>query len=593
MRRPLHLLGRLLILASALLVLACSAAPLPTPPEAPAVASVPDRPGTPNMTRQCREVAGPPRVERISEHVWVAIGYDIANTVVISTPEGLVVVDAGMTLARARATMAALKEVVPWGPIKALIFTHSHIDHVGGATVWAQPETPIWGTAALPAHLLKQYSRFRGVEFRRGMRQFGAHVPPELLACSALGRRPDLDVSDELGILLPDHTFSGRQSLKVGGLEIELIESPGETHDHLVVWLPGERTLVAGDDFYWAFPNLYTIRGASPRPVEQWIASLDHMRALRPEHLVPNHTKPLHGAEQIGQALTNYRDAIQWLLDQVARRANQGQDLDSIAEEVKLPPHLASLPYLQETYGQVDWSVRAIYTNNLGWFDGRPELLYPPPARQAAAREVGLMGGAEAVLSLAGQALEQGDPRWATHLLAKLQTSGLADAGQAGRLRQSQAQALEAVAVGVDNSNGRAYLLESAHELRQGLTPSRGRRLPPRMLREMPLDFLLGLMAANLDPLANLEVHQSLVMVFPDQGRHYVVTQRHGLTEVIAGQALPGTPEPVATLSMDSADFRLLATGQQGILSLRLAGKIQVEGSWLKALAFLARFQRG
>ncbi|CAO0824647.1 hypothetical protein DFAR_790003 [Desulfarculales bacterium] len=68
-----------------------------------------------------------PRVERISQNVWAVIGYDIASTVIITTPEGLVVVNAGMTLAHASQAMFTLEEQVPWGPVKALIFTHSHI----------------------------------------------------------------------------------------------------------------------------------------------------------------------------------------------------------------------------------------------------------------------------------------------------------------------------------------------------------------------------------------------------------------------------------------------------------------------------------
>ncbi|MBI5523311.1 MAG: MBL fold metallo-hydrolase [Desulfarculus sp.] len=582
---PRRLVSRCLCLLPYLLALACASQP--PSQEAGRLGS----PAPTGLEGLCAENAGPPRVERISEHVWAAIGYDIANTVVISTSEGLVVVDAGMTPARARETMAALRQVVPWGPVKALVYTHSHMDHIGGATVWAPEGTPIWGTAETSAHLLKQYGRFKQAEVVRGSRQLGLRVPQELLPCSALGRRADLDRKGEVGLLLPDHAFSGTHALNIGGLEIVLVEAPGETHDHLFVWLPGERTLIAGDDFYWTFPNLYTIRGASPRPVDQWIKSLDAMRARAPEHLIPCHTKALHGAEAINQALTDYRDAIQWVRDQVVRRANQGQDIDTIAREVKLPPHLAGKPYLQETYGQVDWSAKAIYVNNLGWFDGRPQRLYPLEAREAAAREVELLGGAGRVLELARQGLAQDDPRWAAHLLAKLQDAGLATGALAGPWQEAQAAALEALARQTANTNGRAYLLESAQELRQGLEPLPKPRMPARTARQIPVEFLLEQMAANLDPTASLEVHQSLVLVLPDLGRRYVITQRRGVAEVIAGEALPGTPGPLATLSMDSNDLRQMVLGFQGPLALHAAGKITVEGSWLKALAFLARFQ--
>ncbi len=564
---------------------------LPQTPPPEAVAPVDASAAPADLARRCAEFVGPPRVERISEHVWAAIGHDLANTVVIRTDEGLVVVDSGLCLERARMAQEALKKVVPWGPVKALIYTHSHADHVGGAAQWAPPGVPIWSTEALPGHLLKQYARFLRAEMARGMRQLGEHVPLAALPCSALGNRGGVGQARTSGLLLPTHTFSKRHTLTVGGVELVLIEAPGETHDQLIVWLPGERTLVAADDFYWTFPNLYTIRGASPRPVDGWIKSLDMMRSLRPEHLIPCHTKPMHGEREINQALTDYRDAIQWVRDEVVRRANRGQDLDSIAEEVKLPPRLAGKPYLLETYGQVDWSARAIYVNNLGWFDGRAERLYPTPAREAAAREVELMGGPALVLGLARQALQDGDPRWAAHLLAKLGDARLEGGPAAAELNELMARALTDQAEGAINTNGRAYLLEYAYELRHGPQGAQRPRLPDRMVNSLPMDDVLDMMTTRLDPAAACQVHGSLVLDFSDLGRRYVLTVRWGVAEVAVGEPLPGTPTPVATLTMTASDFRRLILGLEGPLALRAAGRIQVEGSWLEALGLLRLFR--
>ncbi|CAO0824783.1 hypothetical protein DFAR_920005 [Desulfarculales bacterium] len=134
---------------------------------------------------------------------------------------------------------------------------------------------------------------------------------------------------------------------------------------------------------------------------------------------------------------------------------------------------------LQETYSQVDWSAMAIYVNNLDWFDGRPERRYHPPAPETAAREVALIGGA--VRALARLAIEQDDPRWTAYLLA--------NGPLAPELTQAQATALEAVAAGVINTNGRAYLLESAHELRHGLELQRPRVQPQHLVQALFLDF--------------------------------------------------------------------------------------------------------
>ena len=48
------------------------------------------------LDAHCREVIGEPRVEQISDRIWVALGYDLANTILIATDAGNVVVDVGM-----------------------------------------------------------------------------------------------------------------------------------------------------------------------------------------------------------------------------------------------------------------------------------------------------------------------------------------------------------------------------------------------------------------------------------------------------------------------------------------------------------------
>ncbi len=290
---------------------------------------------SPDLLKKHCELIGPPRVERISEHVWVAIGYDLANEILIHTPEGNVIIDPLMSPKRGEAARKDLLASAPEGPIKAIIYTHSHIDHIGGASIWMDDNPQIWATDNFIEHFYKQYQVFLPIETIRGRRQFGDHASLQDLPCNGIGRRTDIKAAQEgAGIRLPTQTFSGSKTLIIGGVEIEMIEAHGETHDQLIVWIPKDRTVIAADDFYWTFPNLYTIRGTSPRPVDDWIKSIDKMRRLKPEHLVPCHTIPVAGEQEISTILTNYRDAIQWVRDEVIRGANKGYDLDTIAENI-------------------------------------------------------------------------------------------------------------------------------------------------------------------------------------------------------------------------------------------------------------------
>ncbi len=580
MKHLLALLTLVLLLAAAVALTSCRDEAAPIIPPTSADQAVFDH---------YREYIGPPRVERVSEHVWVAISYDSAHVALIHTEEGNVIVDTAMNPSRARDAMEALEASAPTAPVAAIIYTHSHLDHCGGTTAIAAKDTPIWAHDRFTDHFAKQYQLFASIEGVRGQRQFGAHVSPDDVPSTGIGIRHDWDAPYQeggLGMMYPTHTFSGTRTLDFGGLEIELVEAPGETHDHLIVWIPEDRTLIAGDNFYWAFPNLYTLRGTSPRAVSSWFESIDVMRRKEAEHLVPMHTNPVHGGEEIAELLTDYRDAMQWIRDEVVRGANRGLDLDTLAETIGLPEHLARRHFNQEFRGKIDWSVRAIYTNNLGWFDGRPETLFRPTRKETAEREVGLMGGPERVMALAEEALQGNDPRWAAHLLVKLVDAGLESAS----VREKLANAYQALGRDTFNFDGRAYLLESAQELRQGMPEPRTPRINEEMALGLPLAQLFDVMATRLDSQGSMDVHESVHFVFPDEEKRFIVTIRRGVAEIVEGEPLPGTPDPVAILTIDSDTYRRMALKLTSPLAVVASGEMDVAGSWTGFLSFFRRF---
>jgi alkyl sulfatase BDS1-like metallo-beta-lactamase superfamily hydrolase len=544
------------------------------------------------VKKQC-EFIGAPRVERISEHVWAAIGYDLANEMLIHTPEGNVIVDTLMSPGRGEAARRDLLASAPGGPTKAIIYTHSHVDHIGGTSIWMDDNPEIWTSKTFVEHFYKQYQVFLPIETIRGRRQFGDHASLGDLPCSGIGRRPDIKAAQEAaGIRLPTQTFSGSKVLNFGGVTIEMMEAPGETPDQLIVWIPQDRTVIAADDFYWAFPNLYTIRGTSTRPVDDWIRSIDKIRALKPEHLVPCHTIPVKGEREINTILTNYRDAIQWVRDETIRGANKGHDLDTIARNITLPPHLKGLPYTEELYGQIDWAVRGIYTSNLGWFDGRPEKLYPMHVREASIREIALMGGPEKVMEMADAALRGNDCRWAIHLLAKLADSGMAGPGMDESLKAKLALAYEKLAATLDNLNGRGYLLEAAYEIRHGIEKPAPAKLDETVVANIPLEAIFTILTTRLRAEKAMDVHETVYFVFPDENKRFIVTVRHGIAEAVEGDPLPGTPEPVATLTTDALTYRKMAAKVLSPMRALASGKITVQGSWMRFLVWNRRFDR-
>jgi alkyl sulfatase BDS1-like metallo-beta-lactamase superfamily hydrolase len=222
-----------------------------------------------------------------------------------------------------------------------------------------------------------------------------------------------------------------------------------------------------GDDFYRAFPNLYPIRGVGLRPPEVWIASLNEMIDLSAEHLVPGHMRPITGAENVRAALTVYRDGIQSILDQTIEGIRRGERPDDLVQRVELPPHLADSPYVQEYYGSVPWSVRAIYCDYVGWFDGNATNMFSLSEEDRARRIIDLVGGADRVLSRAREALAGDDFQWTAELADFVLAVDSANVDA----KRIKARALMELGERQINATARNYYLTSALYLLRDLPP--------------------------------------------------------------------------------------------------------------------------
>ena len=551
-------------------------------PSTPVVEPTPSVPPLEALQALCSDAAPAPGVEEVVPNVFVARGYDLANTIVVRTKAGNVVVDVGTNPTVAARVKADVAEVAP-GPTVAVILTHSHVDHVGGGSAWVEPGTEVWGTRDLADTFWDRYGVYRKIESLRAARQFGRDVAHEDLPCSAIGSRLDVDGALSTGARLPTKTFSGEARFVVGGTTFVLVEAPGETEDQLFVHLPDLGVLLPGDNWYHAFPNLYTIRGTRPRSVSRWIASLDAMRAREPEVLIPSHTAPVRGKESVAAALTAHRDAIQWVRDQVVRGANQGWDIDRVAAHAALPPDLAAVPSLAETYGQVDWSARAIFDAALGWFDGRVEELYPLHRSDIARRRVQQMGGAEAVRAAVEQAISGGDHEWALVLLRDLEDAGV------GEIDGFVARAARGTAEDVVNTNGRGWLLQVALE-REGV-PSRAGApvLDDATLDSIPAAMLVEALPSRLIPERAEGIHESIRIVFTDVELDYTLTVRNGVLEIVEGDPLPGTPASIAVARVTAGTWRRLALGRLSPAKAVASGKLKVDRA-LQLKRFMDRF---
>lgn len=411
-------------------------------------------------------------IVKVAEDVYVAVGYSPANVGMMVGSEGIVIIDTGMAPTHAKAILDAFRKITD-KPVKAVIYTHGHGDHTGGAGVFANErkgQVDVWARS----NLNEEGDVFKrsGVTINRlrGARQGGFLLPPNQrinngIAPAIYPKRDDPFSGTTGGFVSPTRTFNGpRQSLTLAGERVDLVAAPGETADQLYVWLPGKKVIFTGDNFYRSWPNLYAIRGTPYRDVQAWADSVDAMVQLRPHAVVAGHTRPVVGEKASVELLSDYRDAVRFVFKKTVEGMNRGMTPNQLVHFVKLPKQLADKDHLKEYYGNVEWAVRAIFAGHLGWFDGNPTTLFSLPPAEEAKRMADLAGGADKLLSKTATTLKAKDYQWAAQLADHL----IALNPDAPEPKLLKADALTGLAENLLTATGRNYYLTVAQQLRRG-----------------------------------------------------------------------------------------------------------------------------
>jgi alkyl sulfatase BDS1-like metallo-beta-lactamase superfamily hydrolase len=336
-----------------------------------------------------------------------------SNCYLLQTPAGNIQINAGMGIESP--VHKHNFDAFTSEPLRYLILTQGHVDHVGGVAYFREhnPELEVIAQAGNPEHQAYdgRLAAFRGNRSAFAFTEKFASAF-EQYSKQGLTEFPSQDVPT------PDILVEDRYALSLGGLDIEVIAVPGaETNDSLIVWLPQHKICLTGNLFgcpFGHFPNLVTIRGDRYRDALTVAAAVQVVLDLGAETILYGHHEPVVGKEIIAAELTALRDAILYVHDATVKGMNDGADLPTLMASIQLPQELE----VGEGYGKVSWSVRAIWENYAGWFKHESTTeLYAQPRSAIHSDLIELAGGPEAIVARAQEKIAQERYVEALHLL--------------------------------------------------------------------------------------------------------------------------------------------------------------------------------
>ena len=436
---------------------------------------------------------------KVTDGVYQVRGESLANVTFVASDTGYIVVDPLTTVETAAYALNLLYEHVGERPIVAVVYSHTHSDHFGGVKGVISEEDASSGKVRVIAPdgfaewVLKEQGLAAEGMASRNSYMYGENLAPGPAGIVDTGLGQAIEGGEVTFIEPTDIIGPQGGCLTIDGVDLEFMYAPGEAPTGMHCYLPKHRTLHVADNCYMCLHNVYTIRGAFPRDAMQWADSV--ARSLQYEDaeiLVSGHNWPVFGRSEVRTFLGQQRDGIRYMHDQTLRLMSHGYVPSEIADVIEFPPSLARLWHLRGYYGALKHNVRGIYAYYLGWYDGNPATLDPPPPRRMARKTLEYMGGVDAVLARAGADFEAGDYRWVAHILDQVIWAHPDHRGA----RELAAAAHVQLGYGAENATWRNAYLSAAQELRDGVPSGTN----PRSLRDVTkgMSVLLALNALSV-----------------------------------------------------------------------------------------------
>ncbi|MBD9513740.1 alkyl/aryl-sulfatase [Pseudomonas sp. PDM22] len=521
---------------------------------------------------------------KVTDGIYQVRGFDLANTTFIEGKTGWIVIDTLTTPATSRAAYALVSQELGQKPIRAVIYSHAHIDHFGGVKGLVSQEQVDKGEVQIIAPkgfmeaAIKENVLAGNAMLRRATYQYGTMLPqgPEGHVDMAIGKAV---AKGPMSIIAPTKTVDGSLvEMEIDGVPVTFQNTPGtESPAEMNVWLPQQKALLMAENVTATLHNLYTLRGAETRDPLGWSKYINealHRFGDKAEVMFAVHNWPRWGHEDIVRTLEKQRDMYGYLNDQTLHLANNGVTINQIHERLKVPPELANEWFNRGYHGSVSHNVRAVVNKYLGYYDSNPATLNPLAPEESAVKYVEFMGGADHLLQMAKASFDKGEYRWVVEVVNKLVFAD--PTNQAAR--NLQADALEQLGYQAENAGWRNSYLTAAQELRNGVP----RDMPtmksgsPDALAAMDTGLLFDYLGVRLNAEKAEGEDFAINLVLPDKNEQYLLELKNSHLNNIKGVQSESAGQ---TVTIDRADLNRLMLKEVSPVRLVFEGKLKSSGN--------------
>lgn len=533
----------------------------------------------------------------VADGIYQVRNQDLSNMTIIEGDEGITIVDPLVSAETAKVALDLYYANREEKPVKAVIYTHSHVDHYGGVRGVVNEEDVASGE-------VKIYAPDGFME---------AAVAENVFAGTAMSRRAsymygnllDADPKGQVGAGLGTTTSAGTVTLipptnlitetgqkeVIDGLTYDFMMAPGSEAPAEMLWyIEEKKAIAAAEDATHTLHNTYSLRGAKIREPLPWSKYLNEALVLwgdDAEVLFAQHHWPTWGNENVVELLEKQRDLYRYINDETLRMINQGMTMREVAEEFELPDSLGHYWANRGYYGSVYHNVAATYVLYLGWFDGNPATLHELPPQEASEQYVEYMGGADAIMEKAQADYEEGNFRWVAQVMNHVV---FADSENQDA-RNLEADALEQLGYQAEAGPWRNFYLTGAQELRNGVqqlpTPNTA---SPDTVQSMTLEMFFDYAGVRLNSEKAGDANITLNFDFGEDGQYLVELENGVLNHTANMQA--DDADATITMSRDALDA--LSLQQTSLDDAISDGDVSVEGDDAKLkelLSYLDNFE--